>query len=64
MRVHRDSPGGVVLDLVFRSALPGHPAACIELESAAVAVEADDASGVRVFAIPARHRRGRTPGRA
>ena len=61
MRVHRDSPGGVVLDLVFRSSLPGHSAGAIELESAAVAVEADDGAGVRVFAIPARGARRSTP---
>ena len=65
MRVHRDSPGGVVLDLVFRSALPGHPAASIELESAAVAVEADEGGGGRVIAVASRsRRRGRAPGRA
>lgn len=61
MRIHRDSPGGVVLDLVFRWALPGHPAASIELESAAIAVEADDGVGGRVFAIPARSTRRKSP---
>jgi hypothetical protein len=61
MRVHRDSPGGVVLDLVFRSSLPGHPAGAIELESAAVAVEADDGAGGRVLAVPARRARRKPP---
>jgi hypothetical protein len=61
MRIHRGSPGGVVLDLVFRSALPGHPGASIELESAAVAVEADDGTEVRVVPIPPRRRRPLAP---
>ena len=57
MRIHRGSPGGVVLDLVFRSALPGHPGASIELETAAVAVEADAESECRVVPVPPRRRR-------
>ena len=64
MRVHTDSPGGVILHLVWRSALPGHPAVTLELEDVALAVGADEDPGVSDGPVRPPYRGRALPGRA